>query len=81
MRCFERYGERINRHDIREIVGMIRSGDIKQATRIEKQSLRVSVWVVVFRSKEMKVVYDSKRATIVSFLPMNDKEDDICTLA
>ena len=80
-RCFERYGESINRDDLDEIAKMILSKDAVRARLVEKQSMRVSIWIVLFRNKEMKVVYDKKRGTVVSFLPMEDRRDDICTLA
>lgn len=74
-RCMERYGLEINRHDIRDIVGMIQSGDRTKATKKEDQSQRVSVWIVKFRGIDVKVVYDRVRKTLVSFLPMEDKKE------
>lgn len=72
-RCLERYGESINRDDIQAIIRLIQSGDTRKAKLLERQSIRVSTWRVTFRDKDMRVVYDRTRKTIVSFLPLEER--------
>ena|SRR3989344_2761338 len=68
-RAFERYGITLNRHDVKQIVQMIRDGSGKFLRR--QSRIRVH-WEVEFRSVKMRVVYDSLRDEIITFLPFED---------
>lgn len=65
-RALERFGLELNRQDLRSIVDIIQK---QQARFIERQSLRVTIWEVMYSGQLMRAVYDSKRKAVVSFLP------------
>ena len=75
-RAFERYGLSINDQDLQEISSSIQSG---KATHIFRQSNRVSIFKLVFKEKDIQVVYDSKRKTIVTFIPLDGPGDIYAT--
>ncbi len=66
-RARTRYGVDLTDRDLDEMISEIQAG---QAEHVEKQSNRVSVFIV--RDK-FKVVYDKVRKSIATFLPMDDK--------
>lgn len=65
-RAEERYALELNRDDLRNIVQRIQQN---QATHVEKQSHRVSVFDLTYNNIDVRVVYDKNRKTIVTFLP------------
>lgn len=64
-RLFERYGLLVNREEVNEMVRMIQNNN---SECIEQQSLRKSLHKVVFRDREILVVYDKMRKTLVTAL-------------
>jgi hypothetical protein len=72
-RAKERYGLRLDDRAIREIIGIIQNGN---GHLIEKQSNRVSVYIVYFREKYLRIVYDHNRSNLVTFLPLRPKEGE-----
>jgi hypothetical protein len=72
-RAEERYGLTLNRKDFEEVVQTIQRGGAKF---LERQSRRVSIWKLVCQGTWIKVVYDNRRQTIASVLPMEDRSDD-----
>lgn len=71
-RAYERHGLVLNRQHLREIVTLIQR---QKATLVERTSLRVTVWELTYLDIPIRVVYDAKRKTIVTFLPIEQ-----CTL-
>lgn len=65
-RAASRYGLNLNDDDIKAISGMIRR---KEGKCLKVESLRVSQWEVEYRGNILRVVYDKKRKTTVTFLP------------
>lgn len=65
-RALERYGVELSTHDIKNMVDIIKKG---QATFLEKQSDRISVFEVAYLDKAFKVCYDRKRKSIATCLP------------
>jgi len=66
-RLRERYGISINRHEYRDVVEWIQQADYSDC--LEKQSNRVTVWLVPIQGTNVPVVYDKHRHTAVSALP------------
>ena len=75
-RALERYGLDLNRHAYREAVLAIQKGTAKL---LKRQSRRVTIWAVKVQGRMCKVVYDSQRKTIVTFLPFRRKEPPMPT--
>ena len=69
-RALERYGLDINRRRMKEIVVLLQAG---LAEFLERQSCRISLWKMNIDGVDVRVVYDNKRKTIVSFLPLEDQ--------
>jgi len=69
-RAAERYGVAVNRAALREVTRQIQSGE---AAFVEKQSLRLSCFLVVIDGRKMIAIYDRVRKTAVTFLPREDK--------
>ena len=69
-RALERYGLNLITKDLRQLVLDIQNGKSKL---IEQQSLRVSIREVEFNGEQVFVVYDSKRKSIVTFLPYENE--------
>lgn len=64
-RADSRFGIHYNRHVRREIIKQIQS---QKATFIDKQSLRLSRWLVKVEDQDVVVVYDKNRKEVVTFL-------------
>ena len=63
---------------IKEIVAKIQNG---KALFLERQSLRVTKWLVDVEDKKVAVVYDNKSHTVVTFLPANARELGLANLS
>lgn len=61
----ERYGVRLSNQIYSELIALVQSG---AATTIIKQSNRVSIRQIEYKSQEYFFVYDRRRKTIVTFL-------------
>jgi len=70
-RAKERYGVELNRKIINGLLLQIREGE---STFIEKISNRVTKHLVVLDGKEIPVIYDKLRNTIVTFLSQAEGE-------
>ena len=70
-RAQERYGLTLNRAELERLVRRIQHGE---ATVLERQSHRISVFGLIVQGVSVRVVYDAKRKTIVSFLPLSERE-------
>lgn len=66
MRAAQRFGLRLNRHQLRELVQRVQRGDGRCVAR---QSLRVSEWEMLVQGQLVRVIYDKTRKNIVTFLP------------
>lgn len=64
-RIAERCGITVNRHTYRDIIEAIQDN---RATFVEKQSNRISVWLLEVQGVQVKVVYDKQRKTLVTAL-------------
>ncbi len=73
-RALERYNLSLNRHDLRDIVSMITNN---QATFLLKESNTRSHWLVVYKEKKLKLVYDKPRKMIITFLPLEEENVSI----
>lgn len=67
LRAYQRYDLELNRKDLDTIVKQIQSS--KDAFFIKRKSNRVTLWHVLYNKKSLKVVYDSDRKNVVTFLP------------
>ena len=65
-RARQRYGINVGDSMLNRMVNIIQCGD---AEVVEKQSNRVSVFLVIYQEETYRVVYDSKTKTIATFLP------------
>jgi hypothetical protein len=65
-RAFERYSLWLGSVDMQDMIAQIQGG---RAVFIERQSRRVTLWVVEAQGKHVPVVYDKSRKTIVTVLP------------
>lgn len=70
-RAKERYGLYLKENDIINIVSMIQKG---KAKHVLTESLRVTIWHVNYLGKELKVVYDKKRKTLITALPLDNNK-------
>lgn len=68
-RAEERYGCSLNRKIQDILVAAIQSGDSSRAKHLEKQSNRISIWVVRYNDNYLPLVYDRNRKVVVSVLP------------
>lgn len=74
MRALERFGFELNNHDYNYLCNEIKNGNSKI---LHKQSNRVTIHSIFWKSVEMTVVYDKLRNTIVSFLPNSERFEDV----
>ena len=68
-RLKQRYGLTMSRALHAEIVECIQKGN---AEVLEKQSNRVSLFMVEVRNTEIKIVYDKIRKQVITVLPQDD---------
>lgn len=73
-RLQERYNISLNRHQIRDIVAMVKNA--KGVKTISRQSLRTSVKEVTYQGHLLRFVYDHNRGTIVTFLPLPESQQE-----
>lgn len=66
-RAAERYDLDLHQDAQQKIIRAIQGGEAKF---IRRQSLRVTVWEVEFEGRKLPVVYDRKRKTIATVLPV-----------
>jgi len=66
LRAAQRYDITLSRRKHDEVVRQIQEG---LATLVEKQSLRVTVWLVKIEEINVPVCYDKKRKCIITCLP------------
>lgn len=67
-RCWERYGFEIKRGQYQQLIGMIRN---EQGTLV-RGDFRVSVWILRFKGRDIKVMYDIEARAITTFLPLQE---------
>ncbi len=67
-RALERYGLDLTDDDLEVLVRRVQAGT--DVTLFDKQSHRVTTWIMNVRGITCRVVYDKTRKTIVSFLPL-----------
>ena len=70
-RALERYGIELTREKQNAIVRAIQKG---QGLFLRRQSLRVTEWNVAFEGKELRVIYDGKRKTLITCLPPREEK-------
>jgi hypothetical protein len=70
-RALERYGLNFTKAIRNQIKGKIQSNG---GTFLYRRSRRVTVWEVDHENKKFKVVYDTLRGEIVTFLPQEQEE-------
>jgi len=68
-RARERYDMRLNRADLDCIVVLIKSG---QSVLMSHKSNRVKEHLVIYNDTIMRVIYDSKRQNVITFLPKRE---------
>ena len=71
-RALQRYDISLNREDLEKIIQLIQTG---KGRCIEKQSNTRTIFIVEYKGKDCKVVYDKLRKNICTFLPMEDKKN------
>jgi len=71
MRFVQRHGLNVITRELKEMARAIMSN---KGVFIEKKSLRVSVFELSFRGRQVVVYYDRVRHVILTVLPPKDKE-------
>lgn len=74
-RALSRYGVDLTRNAQELIIYAIQSGNPKLALFLEKESTRLSRWMVCYEGRFMPVIYDNQRKTIVTVLPRSVLQD------
>lgn len=64
-RAKERFGLDLDTYAVRAIAHRIQQGD---AQFIKRKSWRLTVWRIIYRDREMKVMYDRKHHIPVTFM-------------
>jgi hypothetical protein len=65
-RAYQRYGVLLNKESLRELVRQIQTG---AARFILRQSCNRTLWEIDLNGRPARVIYDSRRGTICTFLP------------
>lgn len=72
--CFERalnrYSLSLAKKDLDNIVKMIK---LNQITKRKKLSLTKSIFLLKYKDKDIKLIYDKTQKDIATFLPIYDK--------
>jgi hypothetical protein len=72
-RAEERYGIKFTQELRRRIIRAIQGGNPKLAIPVVKQTLLRTVFDVPIDGRVLRVVYDTKRHAIATFLPLEDE--------
>lgn len=73
LRAYQRYDLSLNRKDLDAIAKMIQTNH-RDAIFLKRQSNRVTLWMIIYRKKSLKAVYDGQRHQVVTFLPWKKNE-------
>lgn len=68
-RFWERFDITLNKRDYRELCEQIKSG---KAQFINRQSNRVTKWLVKYKNEQIIAVYDKIRHQIITFYPLDE---------
>ena len=71
-RALDRYALELNRFDLKEITTYILGGKAKFICFT--RGCRYSEWILKYREKELKAIFDRKRSELVTLLPMTTDE-------
>ena len=71
-RMLQRHGLEVGKTELGEMVKMIQDGE---ATFVERQSNRITVWDMDYIGRLLRVVYDKERKQIVTVLPKEATEE------
>lgn len=71
-RAKKRFDLDLKREDFIDIVNNIKNK--KDSFCIEKQSNRIFIYAIKYKNNPYKIVYDSKRKTVVTFLTFNTEK-------
>lgn len=75
-RLIERFGIYISNEGYQNIIMMIQSTPRPDSiVFLDRTNARLTRWLVEYDSKKMVCVYDKRRKTIVTFLPIDDCKD------
>lgn len=72
-RAKERYDLDISRRDLKDMCIQIRSG---HAIKLEQLSTARAEYIVKCQDKDVRVIYDKNKKSIVTFLPPGEDERD-----
>ncbi len=67
-RALDRYSLELNRFDLKEMVACILDGKAKFICFT--RGCRYSEWLIKYREKELKAIFDRKKCELVTLLPM-----------
>lgn len=73
LRAAQRYGIYFGEEEHQEAVRQIKR---QEAKFVERQSIRVTVWIVEIEDVKMKVCYDSQRKAVITCLPPESMTDE-----
>lgn len=73
-RALDRYGVALNRFQLKDLVDCIKEGNGRY---IKHHSKRVSEWELKYEGKTFRVLYDTSRHEIITFLPLRVKKEKI----
>ncbi len=73
-RAAERYGMKWNREKNAQVRSQIKRGT---AVLVERQSLRVGIYLVEIDGQQVKVAWDKNRAEVASVLPLEDRKVNV----
>lgn len=68
MRAAQRYDVWLSSDDVKSLVAQIQNG---KAEFVDRQSNRVTLWIVEHQGTKIRVVYDKQRKSIVTCLPLS----------
>ena len=70
-RALERYGLKLKRKDIENIVFLIQSGESATVKFMRRQSNYRTVWKVFYGGRKLYVVYNNRHKVVATFLTEN----------
>lgn len=67
----ERYNAELTRSNYQQMIGMVQR---EQGIFVKKDETRATTWIIAFKGRQIKVIFDHAKQAITTFLPFGSAQ-------